>query len=309
MFAIESNRIFRKYKTRYKEVDKMEFLKKIFLPFTATLDFIQKYFKSLVFIFVVLLIVGSGNTDTSKEANLIQIDIHGPIMSADDVLKKIDEAKKDNIKGVLVDIDSPGGAVPPSIEIAMSIQELKKKKPVVVYASGTIASGGYYSAIWADKIVVNPGSLVGSIGVILNGMKFDKLMEKIGVETQFAKSGKYKEVGTPTREWTADERAEVQKVIDDTYDMFVNDVTKARNLDIKDKLKYADAHIFTARQAKDVGLVDIVDIKYRAVNELKALSKVEKEVWFEEDEVDQFFEKFVTTTSSQLATFFFNKMY
>jgi protease-4 len=287
----------------------IDFIKKLFSPITATLDFIQNYFKSLVFIFIVILIFGNSNAEHIQKPNMMQIDIHGPIFNADSILEKFDIAKKPYIKGVLVDIDSPGGSVPPSIEIAEAIKRLKKSKPVIVYASGTMASGGYYSAIWADKIVANPGSLVGSIGVILQSANVEKLLEKIGVETQFAKKGTYKEVGTPAREWTDLEKKEIQKVIDDTYDMFVSDVASARGLDKKEHTTFADAHIFTSRQAQKVGLVDLVATKHRAILELKLMSGVENIEWYKEDDIDIFLESLVTQTSSQIANFFVTKIY
>jgi protease-4 len=282
----------------------IDFIKKIFSPITATLDFIQNYFKSLIFIIIVLALFGSNQESNLIKPNLIQIEIHGPILNADKILKEFDKAKETNIKGVLIDIDSPGGAVAPSVEIAEAIKSLKKLKPVIVYSSGTMTSGGYYSAIWANKIIANPGSLVGSIGVIFQSANVQKLLDNIGVESQSAKSGTYKEVGTPTREWNKIEKAEIQKVIDDTYDMFVSDVAKARGLKKSNHKEYADAHIFTARQAHKVGLVDIVGTKYRAIIELKLLSGVSQEVWLEDGNMDKFFDKFITQATSQVANQF-----
>jgi protease-4 len=282
----------------------IDFIKKIFSPITATLDFIQNYFKSLIFIIIVLALFGSNQESNLIKPNLIQIEIHGPILNADKILKEFDKAKEANIKGVLIDIDSPGGSVAPSVEIAEAIKSLKKLKPVIVYSSGTMTSGGYYSAIWANKIIANPGSLVGSIGVIFQSANVQKLLDNIGVESQSAKSGAYKEVGTPTREWNKIEKAEIQKVIDDTYDMFVSDVAKARGLKKSNHKEYADAHIFTARQAHKVGLVDIVGTKYRAIIELKLLSGVSQEVWLEDDNMDKFFDKFITQATSQVANQF-----
>ncbi len=200
-----------------------EFIKKLFLPITLTLDFTQKYFKSIVFITILLFVLDSNNETTLKSANLQKIDLYGPIMDPIMVLEKINKAKSDsNIKGVLFNINSPGGAVAPSIELAYAIKELKEIKPVVVYASGTIASGSYYASIWADKIIANPGSMVGSIGVIFQGANVEELMEKIGIKTQIVKAGRYKESGTPTRAWNDFEKAELQNVIKDTYELFVN---------------------------------------------------------------------------------------
>jgi len=157
-------------------------------------------------------------------------------------------------------VNSPGGAVAPSVEISYAIKELKKKKPVVVYASGILASGSYYASIWADEIIANPGSMVGSIGVIMEGADLSGLMSKIGIKTQTVQAGKYKKVGTPDRPWKPYERAELNKVIQDTYNMFTSDVAAARHLKLAQKESWADAHIFTARQAKRVGLIDEVGV-------------------------------------------------
>jgi protease-4 len=286
----------------------IDFLKKIFSPITATLNFIQNYFKSLVFIFIVLLVFGGGDESGLEKPNLMQIDVHGPILNADAILAKFDRAKESDIKGILVDIDSPGGAVSPSIEIADAIKRIKKLKPVVVYASGTMTSGGYYSAIWADTIIANPGSLVGSIGVIIQSANIKKLLDEIGIVSQSAKKGTYKEVGTPAREWSKLEKEEIQKVIDDTYDMFITDVATARGLKKEEHTIYADAHIFTARQAQKIGLVDKVDTKYRAINELKMLSGVSEAIWVKDNKMDRFLDRFVSETTSKISTQFSMQM-
>ena len=198
-------------------------------------------------------------------------------------------------------VDSPGGAVAPSVEVAYAIKELKQIKPVVVYASGVIASGSYYASIWADKIIANPGSMVGSIGVIMQGVNTKELMDKIGIQTQTVKAGKYKESGTPTRKWTEFEEKQLQSVIDDTYNMFITDVATARNLDIKNYTSFADAKIFTSKQAKDVGLVDEVANITVAQKTLAELSKVENPVWKKEDKFEKFMDKLVSEAVSQIS--------
>jgi protease-4 len=226
-------------------------------------------------------------------------------MDATEIVKQIDKVANNNaIKGVLLNIDSPGGAVAPSIEIAYAIKRLKEKKPVVVYAKGTIASGSYYASIWADKIIANPGSMVGSIGVIMQGADLSELMEKIGVKTQVVKAGKYKQIGTPDRPWKNYEINELNKVIQNTYDMFTKDVASARGLDIKKRDVYANAHIFTASQAKDVGLVDELGVSYDAKAELIKLSGVNKPVWNQEDRFEKFMKKLSDTTAMALHTYF-----
>jgi len=287
----------------------MKLFEILFWPITAPIKFIQNNFKATLLVVILFFVFTSNNTQNMKQANLASIELNGPILDASIILKQIDEIKKDsNIKGVLFNINSPGGAVPPSIEIAYAIKELQAIKPVITYASGTIASGSYYASIWSEKIISNPGSMVGSIGVILQSMDTSELMQKIGIKSQNVKIGKYKEVGTPTRAWEDFEKAELEKVIKGTYEMFVNDVVSARKLNIQDAPKFADAHIFTAHQAKEVGLVDEVATLSSAKNQLIKRAKVKDPVWKEKDNFDRFFEKFTSETSSHIANIFANKL-
>jgi len=282
-----------------------DFIKKLFLPITGTLDFIQKYFKTIVFLTIVFFVTDSSKDVTLKTANLQKIELSGPILDPAIVLEKINKAKDDDkIKGVLFIVNSPGGAVAPSVELAYAIKELKEKKPVIAYAAGTIASGSYYASIWANEIIANPGSMVGSIGVIFQGANVSELMTKLGIKTQTVKAGRYKESGTPTREWTSLEKAELQNVIADTYNMFITDVANARKLDPKDHTLYADAHIFTASQAKKVGLIDEVATISYAQNQLYKLSDVQNPVWAKEDKMDKFMEKFLSEAVSQFSVNF-----
>ena len=281
-----------------------DFLKKLFLPVIWFLDFITKYFKTIVFLTIVYFIFFSTAEDETiakYNANLQKIDLVGQIIDPSKVLEDIERASNDaSIKGVLFVIDSPGGAVAPSVEIAYAIKELSMKKPVVAYASGTIASGSYYASIWADKIIANPGSIVGSIGVIMQGFEASKLLENLGISSQTIKAGKYKESGTFTRKWTNDEEQELQGVINSTYNMFISDVADARKLDIKKHTSFADAKIFTAHQAKDVGLVDEVATLSFAKHSLIELSKVEKPIWKKEDKFEKFMDKLMSQAISKV---------
>ncbi|MFW3411490.1 signal peptide peptidase SppA [Aliarcobacter butzleri] len=282
-----------------------EFFRKLFSPVIAILDFITKYFKTIVFLTIIYVVFFNSDEEritTKSTANLQKIELVGPIIDVSKTLENIEKAKTDtNIKGVLLVVDSPGGAVAPSVEVAYAIKELKQIKPVVVYASGVIASGSYYASIWADKIIANPGSMVGSIGVIMQGVNTKELMDKIGIQTQTVKAGKYKESGTPTRKWTEFEEKQLQSVIDDTYNMFITDVATARNLDIKNYTSFADAKIFTSKQAKDVGLVDEVANITVAQKTLADLSKVENPVWKKEDKFEKFMDKLVSEAVSQIS--------
>ncbi len=281
-----------------------DFFKKLFSPITGTLDFIQKYFKSLIFILIVILILAPAGSESVKPPNLAKVELYGPIMDSAKIVKEIEDlANEKSIKGVLFVVNSPGGAVAPSVEIAMALRRLKDKKPVVAYAAGTMASGSYYASIWADKIVANPAATIGSIGVIMEGMNIKGLIEKIGVKPQVVKAGKYKEAGTPFREWTPEERKEIERHVLDIYDMFVTDVAKARGLDKKHPEKFADAQIFIAKRAKDVGLVDEIGSIKDAQDLTKKLSGVTEARWKEKSKFEQYMENF----AEQSARIFVNQ--
>lgn len=276
-----------------------EGMRKLFLPITAPLKFIQNHFKAMIFLLIVVLIFAPSDEQGLTPNNLQHIALKGAIFDASEVVAQIEAAEQnDAVQGVLFEINSPGGAVAPSVEIAYAIQRLQQKKPVVVYASGIFASGGYYASIYADEIVANPGSIVGSIGVIIQGADFSGLMEKIGVKAQTMAAGKYKQAGTSNRPWSDAERAELEKVVQGTYDVFVDDVATARNLDPKQHATYADAHIFTAHQAKEVGLIDHVGVMYDAKQRIIALSGVDTPVWNREDRFEKFMRQLASEGSS-----------
>ena len=283
----------------------MEFFKKIFAPIKATLKFFSEHFKGLLFVLILFVIFAPASKEVSRPYNLQKITLSGPIFDASQIVRQLDEAASNkHVKGVLVIVNSPGGAVAPSLEIAYAIKRLREKKPVVVYASGILASGSYYASIWANSLIANPGSMVGSIGVIIEGADISALMSKIGIKSQSVQAGKYKKVGTADRAWHPYEVSELKKVIWDTYDMFTSDVAKARKLDIKKRDVWANAHIFTARQAKKVGLVDKIGVIYDAQEELVALSKVEHPLWNKEDKFEKFLKQFSAETATLLHTYF-----
>jgi len=285
----------------------MQFLRKLFSPITVSMSYIQTHFKAMIFLLILFLIFAPASERDFANNNLQQISLVGPIIEVSEIVKQIDDAANNStIKGVLLVVDSPGGAVAPSVEVAYAIKRLKVKKPVVVYAKGTLASGSYYASIWANQIVANPGSMVGSIGVIMQGADLSGIMNKFGIKTQTVQAGKYKKIGTPDRAWKPYEVNELNKVIQGTYDMFTLDVATARGLDIKNRDIFANAHIFTASQAKDVGLVDSLGVSYDAKEKLIELSGVTKPIWNKEDKFDKLIKKLSATTAVTLNTYFPN---
>lgn len=283
----------------------MDFIKKLFLPITVPMKFIQDHFKAMLFLLLLFLLFAPQNEQSLHTNNLQEISLIGLIMDSTEIVSKIDAAANDDsIKGVLLSVNSPGGAVAPSIEIAYAIKRLKKKKPVVAYAKGTIASGSYYASIWADEIIANPGSMVGSIGVIMKGADLSEVMQKIGIKMQGVHAGKYKELGTTDRPWSDYEVNELNKVIQGTYDMFTQDVADARGLDLKKRDFYANAHIFTAKQAMKVGLVDSLGVSFDAKKRVVELSRVKDPIWNKEDKFDKLLKKLSASTAITLHTYF-----
>ncbi|MBD3800382.1 MAG: signal peptide peptidase SppA [Campylobacterales bacterium] len=283
----------------------MHFLKTLFAPLGALIDYIQNHFKALLFLLLLFIIFFPMHDDGFETVNLQRIELSGPIFDTTDVVRELDEAcANPQIKGVLLVADSPGGAIAPSVEVAYALKRLHDAKPVVVYAKGVLASGSYYASIWADEIVANPGAMVGSIGVIMQGANLEGLMEKIGIGTQVVKAGKYKQAGTPDRQWTPYERAEIDKVIQDAYAMFVHDVAEARGLDPAKSAEFADAHIFTARQAKAVGLIDSVGVEYDAQRMLENRTGVTEPVWNAQSEMERFFRTLGAEGVSMLQLYF-----
>jgi len=192
--------------------------------------------------------------------------------SVEQINKYLDDPR---IKAIIVRIDSPGGGVAASQEIYEAILAAKIKKKVVASLGSVAASGGYYVACGADKIVANPGTLTGSIGVIMHFTNVQDTMKKLGLRAASIKSGKYKDIGSPFREMTSDEESLIKNVIDDIYDQFVETVSVNRKIS-KDKLKdYTDGRIFTGRQALRMGLVDSLGDMDSAAKVAAKLSGIE----------------------------------
>jgi protease-4 len=281
-----------------------EVIQRALWPITAPIGFIQNNFKALIFLLIIFAIFYSSSEDKIKQPNLAKVYISGPIMSADKFLEDIKEVEDTKVKGLLLIVDSPGGAVAPSVEMALTIKRLKTKMPVVTYAAGTMASGSYYASIWSNKIIANPGSTIGSIGVLFEGANVEGLMKKLGVESQVVKAGEYKESGTMFRKWNPKERAHIEALIDDTYKMFTEDVAIARKLDINKTASFADARIFTARGAQKEGLIDELGTQHDAEATLAKMANVKEPVWLEKTKMNQFLERLVTQTASKLAVSF-----
>ena len=205
------------------------------------------------------------------------VEVEGLIVDASRVVKELDDFGDDpTIRAIVVRIQSPGGVVAPTQEIYDTIQRISRQgKPVVASMGSVAASGGYYLAAAATRIVANPGTLTGSIGVIMQLAEIEGLLKKVGVRYEVIKSGPYKDSGSFARAMTPDERAVLQAVLDDMYDQFVSAVAEGRRLG-KDRVKaLADGRVYSGRMAKNLGLVDELgglDEAIRVASELGGIS-------------------------------------
>ncbi|ECL2543577.1 signal peptide peptidase SppA, partial [Campylobacter jejuni] len=280
----------------------MQILKLFFKALGCGIKFINTYFKTFVLLLIVIWILMPGANSSSNLANLERIDLKGEIFDSSAVLEKIINAKNDsNIKGVLFVIDSPGGAFAPSMELALAIKDLKIKKPVLVYASGTMASGSYLAGVGANKILANPASFIGSIGVIMQGADLSGLANKLGIKEQTIQAGEFKSAGTFARAWNENERNFLQGLIDQSYDLFTGFVAKERALDLNKKDQWANARVFLAAKAKELGLIDGLSNYENAKKELEKLANVSNPVWKEEDKIDKFLNRLEGQASSLIS--------
>ncbi len=206
------------------------------------------------------------------------LEIKGPITSSDKALKTLRKfAKEDHVKAILVRIDSPGGAVGPSQEVYSELRYVGAKKKVVCSLGTVAASGGYYIATGCQKIVSNPGTLTGSIGVISQLMYLGDIAHFLKFQSITIKSGKMKDVGNPFREMTEEERAFLQAMQDNVHQQFIKAVADGRNLKVEEVTPIADGRVLTGAQAKELKLVDELGSFNDAVRMTAAMAGIEGE--------------------------------
>ena len=194
------------------------------------------------------------------------VSVDGPIYDSIKITEELNEfGRDDSIIAVVLRVDSPGGGVAASQEIFDAVIELKKKKKVVASMGSIAASGGLLVACAADKIVANPGTITGSISAIMQFANFEELFKKIGLKSSVVKSGKYKDIGSPLRDMTPEEKKIIQELVDDIYNQFVDVVARERKLSREKVTEIADGRVFSGRKAKEYGLVDdLGDMGYAA---------------------------------------------
>lgn len=212
----------------------------------------------------------------SKQVALVRIE--GMIMDSKETVDEVKEYVKDPfIKAIILRIDSPGGAVVPAQEIYKEIKKATQKKNVIVSMGSIAASGGYYIASPATKIIANPGTLTGSIGVIMEVPNMGGLMDKLGIKTEVVKSGRHKDMASVFRGIGKEERVILQQVLDDIHEQFIKAVAEGRTMLYDDVKDLADGRIFTGEQALQVGLIDELGSLEDAVRIAAQLSGIEGE--------------------------------
>ncbi len=218
------------------------------------------------------------------------VEIKGTIQDPEEILKALREFKQnENVKAVVVRIDSPGGAVGASQEIYQEIKRVDADKPVVASLGNIAASGGYYVALGARYIVANPGTVTGSIGVIMKIPNFKQLLKKVGIDTTVIKSGKLKDLGSVTRELSEEEKRVLEEVMNDVHLQFMEDVSASRQIPQDRVRTLADGRIFSGRQALKEKLVDELGNFSVAIDKAASLASLEGEPQLIYPKKDRFF--------------------
>jgi protease-4 len=215
----------------------------------------------LIFFFTILFFIGRYSGGRSSRFTfgdkIAIVEVKGVITQSSGIIEELQQyLEDDGVKAIILRIDSPGGGVGPAQEIYREIIKIKPKKKVVTSMGSVAASGGYYIACASDLIVANPGTITGSIGVIIQFSNFEELLKKIGIKGVVLKSGEHKDIGSPFREMTLEEKRIMQEVLDNVHQQFIQAVAEGRKLDRSKVVPIADGRIMTGEQAKNLGLVD-----------------------------------------------------
>jgi protease-4 len=264
-------------------------------------------FKLLFIIIVIGFVVSALFYYTKKEISeftgdkIVVLDLNDIIYESESTIKRFQKYEKnDKVKGFILRINSPGGAVGPSQEMYSYIKNMEK--PVYVAMKSLATSGGYYVAAAADKIYALPGTITGSIGVIIKFPNFKELYKKIGIDITTIKSGKFKDIGSSSRELTEDERELLQQTIDEVYQQFVQDILSTRPVDNETLLQYADGRILVGSFAKKINLVDELGTYLDAFEQMKKDYDFKDATIYIYEDKKTFFEKLLENV-----TYFKNK--
>lgn len=210
----------------------------------------------LVTVWVLVTVLEDGTLPGG--ARVAVVEVEGVIVSGDDVVRDLrDHAENVAVRAVVLRVNSPGGVVAPTQEIFAAVQRVRRAgKPVVASLGAVAASGGYYIATAADQIYANPGTITGSIGVVMQLANLEGLLKKVGVDYVVVKAGAYKDLGNVARPMTPEERRLLQALLDDVYGQFVGAVAEGRQLDRDAVLRFADGRIYSGQQAQALQMVD-----------------------------------------------------
>lgn len=268
---------------------------------------IVSLFGLILFIAILSLFFGDG---FGKEKVAV-VTVKGVIVDSKPVIEQIHDAvNSSDVKAIVIRINSPGGGVGASQEIYREISKVKNK--AVIASMGSVAaSGGYYIACGVEKIYANPGTLTGSIGVLMEFANFEELMGKIGLKGYVVKSGEFKDIGSPLRPMSDSERALLQGVIDNTYRQFVGVVSKGRKLPNDYVKELADGRVFTGEQAKDLKLVDELGNLEDAIDEAARMAGIKDKPYVKYMERKKFsvFNLFLGEEADSIFNSFNNQMF
>jgi protease-4 len=245
----------------------------------------------VTFMVILSLSMLMGKKDFFGADKIAIVRVEGIIFNSKEIIKQLKKHKSNpTVKAMVLRVDSPGGGVGPAQEIYELVREIanKKEKKILVSMGSVAASGGYYIACPAEKIVANPGTITGSIGVIMEFPNIQELFKKIGLDTVVVKSGKYKDLGSPVRPMSKEERRLIQGMIDDVYQQFVNAVAEGRNLPAEQVRQFADGRIFSGKQAKKLGLVDELGGLEHTVELAARLTGLDKKAFIRLEEQKRF---------------------
>ena len=232
-----------------------------------------------IFFFAVIIFrIGAASAVSNLEGSGKKVGIvkiNGPILTSDAVVSQLEKLKnRKDISAIVMRIDSPGGLVAPTQEIYEKVKSLRGVKPIISSMGSVAASGGYYIALGADTLISNPGTIVGSIGVIMNYPIATELLGKVGIKFETVKSGGLKDVGSYSREVTEADRRHLNDMVTNIHNQFIDAVNDNRSIEKSELIKLADGRVFTGLQSKDLGLVDLLGTFEDAVSLAGSLGKI-----------------------------------
>ena len=232
-----------------------------------------------IFFFAVIIFrIGAASAVSNLEGSGKKVGIvkiNGPILTSDAVVSQLEKLKnRKDISAIVMRIDSPGGLVAPTQEIYEKVKSIRGVKPIISSMGSVAASGGYYIALGADTLIANPGTIVGSIGVIMNYPIATELLGKVGIKFETVKSGGLKDVGSYSREVTEADRRHLNDMVTNIHNQFIDAVNDNRSIEKSELIKLADGRVFTGLQSKDLGLVDLLGTFEDAVSLAGSLGKI-----------------------------------